>query len=488
MDVPKIMKAHPGGAEMVKHIYQHFNGSEENNSKMSHKVGRFFEVTKDMSSQAFLAENDDYKPGNTHILSLSPNVFPGHISVPLTLDFIIYDYVIPVVAVIGIMLIMLGIYLISTGPRRGKMYSLFLSTLLLFDAGFLFFEVLKNLGNWITILSSKSSRAYYLVVTLAIRYFEISSIFMLIALSHVRYCAIKKPFQYNSNILSRKERKMIWARHCIPVIISSIILTVPILMQQDFSIQDETEAGIHVATSSIRLDIIYAVCYAVILNFGLLGILPTVCLVYLAYKIRRELIRIEVRQKSLTPRIQRRQNAIEEEQGVDPDSKSGNKSKNAGRTSNEIKMTRSLITGIKIFMALYTFRMVTTFTEFCILLYWNKDNEALNTLHYLPSWIHAAASLSELFMVINSSIRALIHVIPLEVKLNPETIHSLRHNLQRKGSDTSAIRLTDIAEDKTASKQPQKEETHCVEISGSMTAANARRRLSAVIEDTRKFD
>ena len=312
---------------------------------------------------------------------------------------------------------------------------------------------------------------------------------MLISLSHIRYCAIKKPFQYNSNILSWKERKIIWTRYCIPVIISSIILTVPVLMQQDFSIKDETEASVHLASASRRLDIIYTVCYAVVLNLGLLGILPTICLVYLAYKIRRELVKIEEKQKSLTPQIQRRQRAIPEEQRVDLDLKPRNQSTNGGRISNEIKMTRSLITGIKIFIALYTFRMLSTFTEFCILLYWNnKDNEALSTIHYLPSWIHAAASLSELFMVINSSIRALIHVIPVEVKWNPETIQSLRHNLKKKGSDTSVITLTNIDEHTTTSKQPQEVETHCIEISDSMETVNARRRLSAVIEETRKLN
>ena len=462
LDVPEIMKA-----DIDKHIDQHLDGSEEHNLKMTPKVGQFSEETTQ---------------------SLLRNIFPDHTSVPLTFDFIIYDCVIPVVAVIGIMLCMIGIYLISTGPRKGKMYSLLLSTLLLFDAGFLLFEALKNMGNYISILSSKSLRTYYFVVTLAIRYFEISSIFMLISLSHIRYCAIKKPFQYNSNILSWKERKIIWTRYCIPVIISSIILTVPVLMQQDFSIKDETEAGVHLASSSQRLDIIYTVCYAVVLNLGLLGILPTVCLVYLAYKIRRELVKIEEKQKSLTPQIQRRQRAIPEEQRVDLDLKPRNKSTNAGRISNEIKMTRSLITGIKIFIALYTFRMLSTFTEFCILLYWNKDNEALNTIHYLPSWIHAAASLSELFMVINSSLRALIHVIPVEVKWNPETIKSLRHNLKKTGSDTSVITLTNIDEHTTTSKQPREEETHCIEISDSMEAVNARRRLSAVIEETRKLN
>ena len=84
----------------------------------------------------------------------------------------------------------------------------------------------------------------------------------------------------------------------------------------------------------------------------------------------------------------------------------------ARRKENERKRSKSLFMGIVVFVTLHTFRIVATFGEFYLLFDPNKDDVTLKTAIGIPSWIRVTAALSEMCMVIDSSIRVLIHLKP----------------------------------------------------------------------------
>ena len=58
-----------------------------------------------------------------------------------TLYLVINEVFLPIVAVIGVVLNTLGIVFLARGPRKGQVYSLLLSTLLVFDTIFLSSEM-----------------------------------------------------------------------------------------------------------------------------------------------------------------------------------------------------------------------------------------------------------------------------------------------------------------------------------------------------------
>ena len=70
------------------------------------------------------------------------------------------------------------------------------------------------------------------------------------------------------------------------------------------------------------------------------------------------------------------------------------------------KTSRSLVVGIIIFVTLQTFRIITTLGELYFMFETNKDYSSLE------DWSHFFASLSELLMVIYTSLKVLIHLNP----------------------------------------------------------------------------
>ena len=68
---------------------------------------------------------------------------------------VINGYAVTIIAAIGLILNMIGMFFLSTGPRRGRIFSLLVSSLLGFDAIFLLFEIFKSLEFWLISIPTK---------------------------------------------------------------------------------------------------------------------------------------------------------------------------------------------------------------------------------------------------------------------------------------------------------------------------------------------
>ena len=428
------------------------------------KIGNIYEGLKSLNSTLFTLvhiQKEDYEQANK-----DTKLFHSQETAIYGFELAINVFAIPIAAFIGCMLSTVGICYLLNGSRRTQIYNMLLSTLFTFDGSILFFMFLRGIGYSMRSILSKYSVSYHLIVSVPIRFFEISSIFMLVSLSHARYSAIRKPFQYCSNLLTWQDRKQIWKNYLIPVIISSLILAAPRLMELEYSDEDKSA----ISPSSVRLHIVYSTLYVGVLNLVIIEILPIVCLLYLAYYIKLELTRVNEIQDSLgTQRNYKRRNSnldIETPQ----------------RQKHGIKISKSLINGILIFVTLHTFRMVTTFGEFCILLDPNKDNAMLKRGKGIPSWIRVTATLSELCMVIDSSIRVLIH-LNSEWDLFPGVFRHLKlwnrkENVRKQDSKaalTAAIEIDDT--NYITNHSIQEDETH-LPVFDAMNMTNVRRRSS----------
>ena len=404
-ELQSLLKTFSGSAHLVKNPYRPLEETAQypNNVKelqVVEKLGKIFKVLNSLNSPLQPNKNEEFKLGDIGYESVDNQETSGNPSLIHTFELVINVIAIPVVAFIGCISCVVGIFYLSSGPRRAKLYSLLLSTLFSFDALILFFAFLRGIGYSIRSIFSQYSFSYHIIVSMALRCFSISSIFMLLSISHARLCAIRNPFQYSSNILPWQERKRIWRNYLIPVIITSLILSFPLAMEFKFPMENNTSIKPILEPSTIRLNMLYSILYVGVLNLGIIGILPVACLIYFAYHIKTESERNDEVHDGLT----QRRSEIVDSSNIDVEQ--------ARRKENERKRSKSLFMGIVVFVTLHTFRIVATFGEFYLLFDPNKDDVTLKTAIGIPSWIRVTAALSEMCMVIDSSIRVLIHLKP----------------------------------------------------------------------------
>ena len=320
--------------------------------------------------------------------------------------------VIPASTVVGILLNVIGMFFLCVGSRKFKVFSLLLITLLAFDTVFLISGLMRKIEHYIVPISKKYIAIYHVSIHSLIRCSAISSIFMVMVMSHARLWAIRKPFFHNSNILSWQERRNIWAKYCIPVVIVSIVLTLPVFFE--FEASSETNS---ITPSSLRLNPYYAILNCGVLKFGILGLLPASYLGYIAFQIRRELRESETRiyafrhqptthitVKNLRVRVYKT-----ESESLAP-IRTNNKRPKVNRSISQIKSLRMMYKNMLVFVALHAFRITTNIGEVYILLGLNNDNEALKMGHGIPAWIGITAKLGELCMVLHSSFGAIIYL------------------------------------------------------------------------------
>ena len=312
---------------------------------------------------------------------------------PLSIFLLLVDgYAVSILAAIGVVLNILGICFLSTGSRRKKVYSLFLSTLFFFDALFLCLEFLKGIDRHFLSVPTKYVKTYHTLLNSGIRFSMIASIFSLVAIARIRLSAIRKPFLHNSSLLSGKERRIYWFQYFFPIVLLSIALTLPLLLGVENMAHTNENADPMTTSSSPRLTQIISTLYVGVLNLGLVGMMPMICLVYLAYQIRIELKKRNKRFAMLR--------AHQAGQGIVIKDKS----------------TRTLLIIIIAFIALHSFRMIWICGEIYLLLNPNNKNDGIDQGH-LPIWCYVIASLSELFMAINSTVNVIIYVHSNEDKM-----------------------------------------------------------------------
>ena len=76
------------------------------------------------------------------------------------LHIAVNGYTVSIIAVIGFILNIMGIYFLSSGPRRGKILSLLMSSLFTFDSIYLMFETLKSVELWMVTIPKQYFKSY----------------------------------------------------------------------------------------------------------------------------------------------------------------------------------------------------------------------------------------------------------------------------------------------------------------------------------------
>ena len=212
---------------------------------------------------------------------------------------------------------------------------------------------------------------------------------MTVALSHSRFKAVNKPIQHRSFLKLKSDRIKYLLRYIIPILLSSIALTIPCFWEYDINVNGSiSNATAKLMPSKFRQNPYYSIFYVGILGLGLLGVLPVSLLVYYTINISKA-----VRRNSLS--LGKLTNAQKK------DIKIFNQKNNNTLVVNLI---------VVIFLIFHSLRLGLTILEFAIQFYsLNKKTSIHEIGRNIPLWFNSFSSVSELLLMFNSSVNTVIY-------------------------------------------------------------------------------
>ena len=306
----------------------------------------------------------------------------------------IEGFVITPMASVGILLNIFGLVLLLTERRREKMFNLLLSTLLIFDTLFLCFNLIKSVATNLIVIPDNYLPSYYLILKFIVypgsRFSLMSSIFMTLALSHSRFRAVNKPIQHRNSLKSARNRIKYLLTYIIPILTASIILTIPCFWESAIEKHENTTKPAALIPSKFRQNPYYSIFYVGVLHLGLLGIAPFAMLVFITIKISKGINQNSYDITRLTS--SQRRNV---------------------RIFNQ-KRNRTLVVNLiaVFFLIFHLLRLGLTSVEFIIQIKLNNNNSSAIVYEMgceFPFFLNLLTSISELLLVINSSVNAIIY-------------------------------------------------------------------------------
>ena len=291
----------------------------------------------------------------------------------------ICGYVTIAVASIGSILNLVGVYLLSRRQGRKNIFNILFIVNLIFDTAYLATRILHT---YFISLTSPLTSMYYILRNSGERFTLITSVLILVALTHSRYQAATSPHKYRELTLFWSKRRNQLLKYLLPTFLIAACFTIPIIWEIDneivFSSEDIT---LQATPSEIRLNLYYHMFVIGILNLVLLGVYPFVSFLYYGYHIINTLNHKTTFTES-PPKQRRRSN----------------------------KIYRTLFTIIFTFIILHSLRIATNIGELIVLLTKDKtSNHDLQDELVIPNWLQIIATLGEICMVVNASVNYVVY-------------------------------------------------------------------------------
>lgn len=210
---------------------------------------------------------------------------------------------------------------------------------------------------------------------------------MTVALCHSRFRAVSKPVEHMNCMKSQKSRLKYLLKYIIPIIVSSVILTIPCFWEYEIQNVGDATRNATLIPSGFRRNPYYSTFYVGILCLVILGIFPFTSLVYFTFKISKGIKQNSMVTERLTD-LQRKEIRI------------FNQKSNRTLVANLIAV---------FFLEFHLLRIGLTIVEFIIQVVLNKNS----VVYYMgckgPFWLSLLTSISELLLVLNSSVNTIIY-------------------------------------------------------------------------------
>ena len=294
----------------------------------------------------------------------------------------ISGYTTLVAASIGFVINVVGIYLMSRRQGHKNIFNIMFIINLISDTTYLAFQTIRSVHTHFMSFASPLSSTYYILTNSGERFTYITSVLMLVALTHSRYQAATRPHDYRELTLFWSKRRNQLIKYLLPTFLVATCFIIPIMWEIDneivFSSEDIT---VQVIPSEIRLNNYYHMFLIGILNLVLLGVYPFISFLYYGYHILKTLNQQTTFTES-PPQQRRRCN----------------------------KASKTLFAMIFTFIILHSLRIATNIGELIILFAKNKNSDhELQHERGTPNWLEIVATLSDICMVVNASINYVIY-------------------------------------------------------------------------------
>ena len=315
---------------------------------------------------------------------------------------------------LGIVFAIVGICDLLQKKNRQSFFNLLLTSLLVFDFILLFCYLINSVVTYFVAIPIEYFSFYPIVVCSSLRFSLTCVIFMTVALSYSRSKAVEKPFETRINAMESDSEKLLrFSKFIIPVLLVSIILTIPWFFEYKVS---ETKTSLSgqpkLVPSDFRWNPLYSLTFIAIYSLLLLALFPTISLILLSCKIYKA---IQKSYKSVSQRSQTDSNS---------------------RIFNNKCLDSKTILAISILFLISSIPRIlsTTFELIVQVILLSKQRDLIifigcNT--NISYWTELLINLDKLFAVVNSSIHLFLYKGMPIIKSYSLSRHDTMHSSQK---------------------------------------------------------
>ena len=152
-------------------------------------------------------------------------------------------YIITIVSVFGILMNATGIYILSITKSMKNTFHFLLIGLYCYDTSFLISHIFLN-------INLKYNRSHGILLKIGTRFIKLlysaafnASIFMIVAISHERFIAMRYPLVHHQLMESKRNRRFHFLKYFLPILVLSIFLVIPEYMKFEFVWELENATG-----------------------------------------------------------------------------------------------------------------------------------------------------------------------------------------------------------------------------------------------------
>ena len=199
---------------------------------------------------------------------------------------LIEGYGVTSIAATGIIVIIIGLFDLLQRKNRKHFFNLLLAAQLCFDLFLNAMYLIRSVLTHFWTLPMRHFSFNYLFVCPVLRFSLICSIFMTVALTYTRASAVEKPLHQMYLVGSQTSRRKRLAKYVFPVILASIVLTIPWFFEYKIANSTTSPSGTPLLLASdIRQSPIYIIGVIGVFSLLILGIVPTIALIVFSCKI-----------------------------------------------------------------------------------------------------------------------------------------------------------------------------------------------------------
>ena len=188
-------------------------------------------------------------------------------------------------ACLGLIFNTSGIYLLSRKENCANILNILRIVNLLWNIVYLGFVITRVLRTHILSFTTRPTASYYIFTNSGERFTLISSVLIIVALSHAIYIAVTNPFRGRQITTFGSIRKQQLFKYLLSTTLIAICFTIPIIFEMgNEKLPLDEEQTFKAIPSDLSLNPYYSMFFIVSIDLVILGLFPVLSLLYFLYQ------------------------------------------------------------------------------------------------------------------------------------------------------------------------------------------------------------